>query len=739
MTVILRAGAHEIVYEERGERIELEDFGYLRVPGEPLLPAKRFLVALPPGARVLSIEARALGETELPGTHRIIPTPPLVPLSNVPDSPETSANERGGRFLSGAGAHSSDDPYPALIVELSGYGTLRKYAYASVSFCPFRYLPRSGRLLRYEAAEVDIHYALPPAGSSTEEYVQKLKWDTVADDDASRLFSNYDEIAYLYEPGRSGPPQPTEHFDYVIVTTAALVGAVESSEFVSWKAALGYDIRIVLTTDPEIAGQEGRDLAERIREFLREYYAEWGIEYVLVVGGFGMVPMRYCFPNPDDHSHNPNNPSNCGASVPTDSYYADLSWSDDESWDSDGDGYYGEYGDDAPDFLAEVYVGRIPTSNHAQIAYTLDKSVIFEQDTGTWKDQALQLGAICEYENQDHTGHPKFDGVRSLATMEADFMQGWMVSHYSEQQGLDPSDYLWPALSMDAVTADWRSGRYGIVNWVAHGSPQRVVQYIWVWDDGDGVPETDGSDVMSYPAFMADYADLEDDYPSIVFANSCKVGYPEPNGDGNLGVDLLTLPGFGASAGVVSAARDVYAAYSWEPVGGGSESICYEFNRFMIDGPDGPESVGSALYQAKHYANQNYGWDSYTEYINLYGFNLYGDPALDRRGVPVVGIDAGERLANLGAPILLQNYPNPFNPTTEIPYVVRSSGWVRLEIFNLLGQRVATLVDGPQTAGHRTVRWDSRGDAGNPVESGVYFYRIETRDREASRSMTILR
>ena len=55
-----------------------------------------------------------------------------------------------------------------------------------------------------------------------------------------------------------------------------------------------------------------------------------------------------------------------------------------------------------------------------------------------------------------------------------------------------------------------------------------------------------------------------------------------------------------------------------------------------------------------------------------------------------------------------QNYPNPFNPGTVIPYQLATDGYVRLEVFNLLGQRVVTLVDGAMSAGRYTAQWDAR-------------------------------
>ena len=71
-----------------------------------------------------------------------------------------------------------------------------------------------------------------------------------------------------------------------------------------------------------------------------------------------------------------------------------------------------------------------------------------------------------------------------------------------------------------------------------------------------------------------------------------------------------------------------------------------------------------------------------------------------------------------------QNYPNPFNPSTTIPFQLPVSTRVRLEVFNLLGQRVTTLVDGELPAGFHTFRWDGTDAAGRPAGAGLYLYRL---------------
>ena len=85
-----------------------------------------------------------------------------------------------------------------------------------------------------------------------------------------------------------------------------------------------------------------------------------------------------------------------------------------------------------------------------------------------------------------------------------------------------------------------------------------------------------------------------------------------------------------------------------------------------------------------------------------------------------------------------QSYPNPFNPSTIIPYELATPAWVRLDVFNLLGQRVATLVDAEQSAGIYTVQWDARAASGHGVAAGVYLYRLTAGGSTATRRMVLV-
>ncbi|HEU4363871.1 MAG TPA: FlgD immunoglobulin-like domain containing protein [Candidatus Krumholzibacteria bacterium] len=88
---------------------------------------------------------------------------------------------------------------------------------------------------------------------------------------------------------------------------------------------------------------------------------------------------------------------------------------------------------------------------------------------------------------------------------------------------------------------------------------------------------------------------------------------------------------------------------------------------------------------------------------------------------------------------LAQNAPNPFNPVTTIPFKLSRGGHIALAVFDVAGRRVRALVDGVLPPGLHEVSWDGRDDAGREVASGVYFYRMETLGRSATRRMVLLK
>ncbi len=88
---------------------------------------------------------------------------------------------------------------------------------------------------------------------------------------------------------------------------------------------------------------------------------------------------------------------------------------------------------------------------------------------------------------------------------------------------------------------------------------------------------------------------------------------------------------------------------------------------------------------------------------------------------------------------LFQNHPNPFNPYTDIRYALPKGSYVNLVVYNILGQKVKTLVDKNQRGGFHTVRWDGKNQRGQQVGTGIYFYKIEAGSFTQTKKMLLLK
>lgn len=86
-----------------------------------------------------------------------------------------------------------------------------------------------------------------------------------------------------------------------------------------------------------------------------------------------------------------------------------------------------------------------------------------------------------------------------------------------------------------------------------------------------------------------------------------------------------------------------------------------------------------------------------------------------------------------------QNYPNPFNPETTIEFGIKENSNVLIEIYNIKGQKVKTLINGFREAGYHSVIWNGKDNSGKPVASGLYFYRMRTDNYSKIRKMILLK
>jgi len=125
-----------------------------------------------------------------------------------------------------------------------------------------------------------------------------------------------------------------------------------------------------------------------------------------------------------------------------------------------------------------------------------------------------------------------------------------------------------------------------------------------------------------------------------------------------------------------------------------------------------------------------------------FGIRINGDGTVDTcecPGTDVRWIDESTGESKPTTFNLTQNYPNPFNPVTNFKFTLPKASHVKIEIFNILGQKVKTLVDQDMKAGSFVVDWDGKDQREVEVSSGIYFYRMIAGDFSSVKRMVLLK
>jgi methionine-rich copper-binding protein CopC len=126
-----------------------------------------------------------------------------------------------------------------------------------------------------------------------------------------------------------------------------------------------------------------------------------------------------------------------------------------------------------------------------------------------------------------------------------------------------------------------------------------------------------------------------------------------------------------------------------------------------------------------------------TYYYKVSAIDIAGNESGFTSVSVVTSIESGSGVPTEFA--LTQNYPNPFNPTTEIAFSVPKQTSVKLVVYGISGDVVATLVNQTMSPGNYRVVWNGRSDDGRGVASGVYFYHIQAEGFTATKKMTLLK
>ncbi|KPA17794.1 secreted protein containing Peptidase S8 and S53, subtilisin, kexin, sedolisin [Candidatus Magnetomorum sp. HK-1] len=640
-----------VTTDELGDHIYLKDFLTGGSPGEPELPFYRFCFLLPSQVNWGSINVRLenIVWKDISGEYSIAPV--LPPLSNT-DQQALLNNSS----LMNMSIYSSDIWFPSQSISSINPSKFRHWNLGRINFWPVSYNPVQKRIRLIKSANLVITFDLMDENQTTgtNTYVNDDRFWTQIDQEIENSQSR--DTFY----GRSETMSETLDDDdpnYIIVTTQNIQQSSDQFQaFIDNKQELGFRVRVITENEQAddshyLSGDSTQSRVTNIRQWLRDRFANWGIEYVLLVGNphpetfqaNESVPMMMCYPRNNFDSHQ---------SAPTDMCYAELSG----NWDLDNDNHPGEFDDDfgvdgGIDRDCEVSVGRIPYyGNMNDLNSIFSKTIDYANAAGdqSWRKKLLIPTAISNFspEDRNHDGDANdpndSNGVRSrtfgvnwtnqLQTLAEN--QQFDVFTLLEKEGIYDDGSAYPLddcdadLNRDNLEDEWQN-HYGFVTWWGHGSYSRVYRRVWESDNFDppGAPgpfdritqqfrETDDT----YFWGNTDCDELDNDHPSFVIQVSCNNGWPEHST--NLGYSLLKN---GAIATISSTRVSWYKIGTWGTtdgnVFGDNASYAYHMVDRMITHN---ETVGVALNHCK----RNFGMRfNEASWMNCLDFNVYGDPS----------------------------------------------------------------------------------------------------------------
>ena len=265
-------------------------------------------------------------------------------------------------------------------------------------------------------------------------------------------YSEYAEIQVTYEE----PANPTVFSDqYNLVIISPSEFSNELQPLIDHKISMG--VNTILKTTEEIYSEySGWDQAEKIKYFIKDAIETFGVDYVLLVGSIDKLPIRTTWFFERHHENYWNE------TVLTDLYYADIYDTNGDfcSWDSDGDGVYGESYQDCPgvndivDLYADVNIGRLPCEKKNEVNTVVDKIIHYETDTygKSWFDNIILVGG------DTFPGHNGNEGEQKNQITEQ-IMSDFVPTHLWTSDGTFSARTLNQALN----------GGAGFIDYSGHG------------------------------------------------------------------------------------------------------------------------------------------------------------------------------------------------------------------------------------------------------------------------------
>ncbi len=414
---------------------------YIKKIASPYLPYRTINVALPEPAKITQIKLHEAITERLPGTYSIYPCQTIEFDLSI-NSPEMLPKVDPSLILC---IYSEDRLFPNQPIKLVGSGNLGGIYIATIRVFPIQYNPISREALFHRELCIQIDYEGFSAGELASILMLHPRPRALWARQAKSVVVNPQVIDRVISSEEQS--EKDDWADYLLVTDESLVDAWQP--LVDWRNKMG--LKTVVQTMQWIeANYQGRDDAERLRNYIKDQVETLGITYLLLGGDVELVPHREIWCRavvPDVYEHE--------AWIATDLYFTDL----DGDWDANGDGEYGQIEDEL-DMYPDLFVARAPLDDQTQVGNFVQKVLTYEISP----DLNYQTDALFV---ADYTGH---SGVYSSVAKNP------MANNFPEQfhpiLKLYDDYYNYPDAypnTPQRQLAELNAGKH-IVNHLGHGS-----------------------------------------------------------------------------------------------------------------------------------------------------------------------------------------------------------------------------------------------------------------------------
>gem|GEM_PF-1098383 len=524
--------------------------------GKPIIPFANLNILIPPSAEIINVEILGVKRKEIPGEFLLYPAQPPRSISYQGKIPFVHPDESTYQLAT---------EYPKKLTEIVPSGSKSGFRIGGVFLYPLQYIPKEKKLILYERIKVKVNY---DEGRYNVKFLSPSQRDLFKQN-VEKLIINPEDIDKFSPPLRKSD---NLDIDYIILTDTSWVP--KFSSLVNWirKSGLWVEVRTTQWVD---ANYIGRDLQEKIREFIKDYFDNQGLKYILLAGGMYIVPIRTAYGWA---------PEIGGSYIPCDLYYADLDW----SWDGNNNDIFGEQFGDTVDLYYDLYMGRWPCWDSSEVDTVIKKLFTYTKNPDTTYQKRILLPAAFLWEGYNH--RQSQDSIANLSPA------GWTDRVIDQGRNT----------SLRWQVRDSLNHGFGFCHLVGHGSTEATF--------------IDPDISNSYQYLFSD-PQTQTNYNKLTIVNSIACHAGDFRGYNNLARRMITKRGCAIS--VIMNSREGWG--SGTPSLGPSEELDVRFYHYFFT----YDSVRIAhCHQASKEFYRNLADISYHWRWCYYALNLLGEPSM---------------------------------------------------------------------------------------------------------------